>query len=149
MSEEEHKKLMDSLLRHRAIFSTGESDIGRCTVGKHKIDLPDSVPVKERYRRIPPAMVEEVRNYLEDLIAAGVIRKLCSPRTSPVVLCRKKNGKIRMCFDYRKLNSKTVRDSYAQPRIEDVLDCLHGSCLFTTLEMKSWYHQIEVEESHI
>lgn len=136
MSEKEHKKLMALLLHHRAIFSTCEYDIGRCTVGKHRIDWSDSVPFKERYRRIPPIMVEEVRKHSVDLIAVGVIRKPCSPWASPVILCRMKNGKIRMCVDYRKLNSKTVRDGYALPRIEDILDCLHGSCLFTALDMK-------------
>lgn len=53
-----------------------------------------------------------------------------------------------MCVDYRQLNSKTVKDSYALPKIEDILDCLHGSCWFSTLDMKSGYHQVEVEESH-
>jgi len=81
-------------------------------------------------------------------VASGVIRKSNSPWASPVVLCRKKNNKIRMCIDYRKLNSKTIKDSYAIPRIEDILDRLHGAKYFTTVDMKAGYYQVAIEENH-
>lgn len=75
-----------------------------------------------------------------------IIRRSNSPWTSPVVLRRKKNSKIHMCVDYRKLNSRTIKDSYALHRTEDILDCLHGSRWFSTLDMKSGYHQVEIED---
>jgi hypothetical protein len=53
-----------------------------------------------------------------------------------------------MCVDFRQLNNKSVKDSYALPRIEEVFDVLHGSKILSTLDMKSGYHQVEVEEIH-
>lgn len=93
-------------------------------------------------------MIDEVRQHLEQLLASAVIRKSQSPWCSNVVLVRKKNGKLRMCVDYRMLNNRTVKDSYALPRIEEVFDLLHGAKVFSTLDMKSGYHQVEVEEEH-
>lgn len=51
-----------------------------------------------------------------------------------------------MCIDYRRLNQRTVRDSHALPRPEDIFDCLHGSEWFSTLDMKSGHHQVELFE---
>ena len=93
-------------------------------------------------------MIEEVRQHTEGLLAAGVIRSSKSPYSSNVVLVRKKNEKLRLCVDYRQLNDITVKDSFALPRLEEIFDCLHGARFFTTMDMKSGYHQIEVEESH-
>jgi hypothetical protein len=53
-----------------------------------------------------------------------------------------------MCIDYRQLNQRTVKDAYALPGIDDILDSLHGNQYFTVLDMKIGYHQIELEESH-
>ena len=93
-------------------------------------------------------MIEEVKQHIESLLAAGIIRPSKSPYSSNVVLVRKKNGKLRLCVDYRQLNDITVKDSFALPRLEEIFDCLHGAKYFSTMDMKSGYHQIEVEESH-
>ena len=93
-------------------------------------------------------MIEELRHHLDQLRSCGIIRPSKSPWSSPVVLVRKKNGKLRMCVDYRTLNNKTVKDAYALPRIEEIFDCLNGAKYFSSIDMKAGYHQIEVEESH-
>ena len=129
-------------------MSTGDLDIGQCTVMKCRIDLFDDTPIKQRHRRIPPAMVDEVRQHLEQLLTCGIIRPSKSPWASPIVLCRKKSGKLRMCCDYRRINQRTIKDAYALPRIEEIFDCLHGARYFSTIDMKSGYNQIEVEEEH-
>jgi hypothetical protein len=56
------------------------------------------------------------------------------------------NGKLRMCVYYRQLNNNTKKDSYALPRIEELLDSLSGSTYFATVDMKSGYHQVEILE---
>ena len=94
ISKEQQKKLIEMLHKHVDIFSTSDSDIGECKVGKHRTDLTDNVPFKEKFRRIPLGMIDELRAHLEDLVSAGIIRKSYSPWASPVVLCRKKNGKL-------------------------------------------------------
>jgi len=136
------------LMKHKDIFATSDIDIGQCNKVKHRIDLLDDVPFKLRHRRIPPNMIDEVRGHLEQLLSSGIIRPSKSPYASPVVLVRKKTGKLRLCIDYRMLNSKTVKDSYALPRIEEIFDSLNGAKYFSTIDMKSGYHQIEVEERH-
>lgn len=148
ISTKQEQDLNKLLSKHRHIFSKSDTDIGQCTVFKHRIELLDELPFKQRHRRIPPSMIEEVRCHLEDLLSAGVIRKSKSPWSSGVVLARKKSGKLRMCIDYRALNNRTKKDAYAIPRIEDIFDCLYGSSWFSTFDMKSGYYQIEVEESH-
>ena len=148
LDEEQKTKLMTLMRKHEDLFSLGDTDIGLCTLIKHRVDLLDDVPFKQRHRRIPPAMIDEVRQHIEQLLACGVIRPSKSPWTSNVVLVRKKNGKPRMCVDYRMLNQRTVKDSFALPRIDEIFDSLHGAKYFSTLDMKSGYHQVEVEESH-
>lgn len=76
-------------------------------------------------------MLEEIRKHVDDLIASGVIRPSKSPWASVVVLCRRKNVKLRMCIYYRRLNQRTVRDANALPRPEDIFDRLHGDKFFS------------------
>ncbi|XP_060603469.1 uncharacterized protein LOC132756415 [Ruditapes philippinarum] len=112
------------------------------------IDLLDETPFKQRHRRIPTMMTDEIRSHLKQLLAAGIIRKSRVPWCSNVELVGKKNGKLRICVDYRMLNNKSVKDSYAIPRIEEVFDVLKGSKYFSTIDQKAGYHQEEIEETH-
>lgn len=148
LTDEQKETLTEFLLGHKDIFSTGDTDIGECNKVKHRIDLVDAIPFKLRHRRIPPTMIDEVRQHLEQLHSGGIIRPSKSPYASPIVLCRKKNGKLRMCVDYRTLNQKTIKDSFALPRMEEIFDTLTGSRYFSTVDMKSGYHQVELEEAH-
>lgn len=70
-----------------------------------------------------------------------VIEESNSPWVSPAVLVKKKNGSLRFCVDYRKLNDVTIKDSYPFPRIDNILDCLEGNSWFCTLDLKSGYWQ--------
>ena len=63
-----------------------------------------------------------------------------------MVFVRKKDVGLRLCIDLCKLNNHTAKDGYALPRIEDTLDCLHGAVWFSTLDLKSGYWQVELEE---
>ena len=76
----------------------------------------------------------------------GIIRSSQSPSASPVVLIKKKDGSIRFCIDYRKLNLITTRDVYPLPRIDDSLAALQTGAWFTTLDLTAGYHQIPMEE---
>ena len=83
---------------------------------------------------------------VEDLQARGVIEPSASPWSAPVVLVRKKDGKFRFCIDYRDLNAVTIGDAYPLPRIDESLDALAGSRLFSTLDLVSGYWQIPLDQ---
>jgi hypothetical protein len=76
---------------------------------------------------------------LEDIQRRGIIEESGSPWSSPVVLMRKKDGELRFCVDYRKLNDVTKKDCFPLPRIDDTLDMLAGAKWFSTLDLKSGY----------
>ena len=72
-----------------------------------------------------------------------------SPWASPVVLVHKKDGSLRFCIDLRKLNARTVKDAYSLPCTEDALDSLNGVCIFTSMDLKSGYWQVQLDKESI
>ena len=128
------------------IFALESLDMGHMSMVKHKIKLDNHTPFKERYCRIPPHLFDEVKNHLKEMIEVGAIRKSNSPWASAVVLVRKKDGSLRFCIDLHKLNARTIKDAYSLPRIDEMLDCLGGVMIFTSLDLKSGYWQVEMEE---
>ena len=83
------------------------------------------------------------------MLEIGAIWKPNSPWASAVVLVRKKDGSLRFCIDLRKLKARTVKDAYSLPRIEDSLDSLNGSCIFTSIDLKASYWQVEMDPESI
>ena len=83
------------------------------------------------------------------MLQLGVIRKSKSPWASAVVLVRKKEWSLCFCIDLRKLNEKMIKDAYALPQIKDSLDSLNGSCIFTSIDLKAGYWQVELDEDSI
>ena len=91
-------------------------------------------------------MFQEVRQHIKEMLDVEAIRPSQSPYSSNIVLVRKKDGSLRFCIDYRKLNSKTIKDAYILPRIDDTIDRLAGSRYFSKLDLTSSYWQVELEE---
>ena len=148
-TEDEKERAKGLFEEYHDIFALGAMELGKTSLVKHVIKLDDQQPFKERYRRIPPHQFEEVRKHLQEMEAIGAIRRSKSPWASPVVLVRKKDGSLRFCIDLRKLNSRTVKDAYSLPRIEESLDCLNESKIFTSLDLKSEYWQVELDDDSI
>ncbi|MCU7858926.1 MAG: DDE-type integrase/transposase/recombinase, partial [Candidatus Thiodiazotropha sp. (ex Lucinoma kastoroae)] len=146
LSEDQMHKVKEVLNDWSHIFSKGPTDLGKANVVKHHIKLTDDTPFKDPYRRIPPAMYEEVRQHLKEMLESDAIRPSESPFSSNVVLVRKKDGSLRFCIDFRKLNSRTIRDAYMLPRIDDTMDSLIGAKYFSKLDLRSGYWQVEMEE---
>ena len=131
------------------MFAVDDLELGKTDLVKHEIKLDNYVPFKEWYLRIPPHQYEEVRKHLNEMLEIGAIRKSNSPWASAVVLVRKKDGSLRFCIDLRKLNARMVKDAYSLPRIEDLLDSLNGSCIFTSIDLKAGYWQVEMDPQSI
>lgn len=146
LTAEQKDKVTRLFNRFEAIFSKGATDLGNTDIVKHVINLTDDKPFKEPYRRVAPALIQEIREHLAEMIEADAIRPSDSPYSSNVVIVRKKDGTIRFCIDYRKLNLRTIKDAYAIPRIEDTLHLLAGSRHFSTLDLKAGYWQVELKE---
>ena len=147
LSSSELSQARDLLVEYKDIFSHSDFDIGHVSTVKHPIVLNNDAPFKQRHRRIPPGMIKEVKDHLQKLLDTGIIKPSASPWASPVVLVRKSNGSLRFCIDYRQLNLRTVKDSYALPRIDELIDNLAGNTYFSSLDMRSGYYQVEVEDN--
>ena len=138
---------MEALIReYNFPFVLDDLDLKKTSIAKQKNKLVDNVLFKEHYRRIPPHQFEEVRKHLQEMLDIGVISKSNSPWASIIILVRKKDGSLRFCIDLKKLNASTVKDSYILPRFDESLDCLNGVVLFTSLDLKSGYWQVEMNE---
>ncbi|PVD33764.1 hypothetical protein C0Q70_05024 [Pomacea canaliculata] len=143
LTVEQQSRFTDLINSRPENFSTGQTDVGHVTRVKHEIQLTNDTPFKERHCRIPHGMCEQVREHLQHLLDSGIIRPSHSPWSSNVVWVKQKDG-----VDYRLLNARTIKGSYALPRIEELLDALAGSKHFTVLDLKSGYHQVEITEEH-
>lgn len=146
LTEEQRKQVADMLERWTGVFAASSIELGKAQGVYHEIKLTDEVPFREKTRRVPPGLYEEIRTHLQDMLACGAIRHSSSPWLSNVVIVRKKDGTIRLCIDYRRLNSRTVRDAYSIPKVDETFDKMAGSKWFTSLDLQSGYWQVEVAE---
>ena len=132
LTPEQQQEAKNLLVESADVFSKNDLDLGKCNILKHAIKITDLYPFKERCRRIPPHLYEEVKNHLKEMVE--------------VVLVRKKDCGLRFCINLCQLNNRTIKDGYSLPIIEDTLDCLHGAVWFFTLAQKAGYWQVELEE---
>uniref|UniRef100_A0A8P4KEB8 ribonuclease H n=1 Tax=Dicentrarchus labrax TaxID=13489 RepID=A0A8P4KEB8_DICLA len=146
--ENEHQRflLQELVERNMGVFSQHPTDYGHTNTVQQEIPLVDSKPFRLPYRKIPPSQWQDVRRLLMEMETAGVIRPSKSPYASPVVIITKKDGSLRLCIDYRKLNSCSTRDAFPLPRIEEALEALGQAKYFSTLNLTSGYWQVEVAE---
>ena len=137
-----------SLLKEYHDISLEKRDMGHTNATKHKIVLKDldTPPFKEHFHRIPPPQLDEVREHLKLMLDTGVIWPSNSPWCNAVVLVRKKDGSLRFCIDFRKLNSLTVKDFHPLPCICETLENLTGVAHYSTFDMNSGFWQVPMDE---
>ena len=120
---------------------------GRSGWAEHEMDMQGNPPIKAGYHRLPLAKQGVVDTEVEKMLKDDIIEPSHSPWASPVVLVKKKDGSIRFCVDYRKVNERSRKDSYPLPRIDETLDTLGGASWFCTMDLASGYWQIKMKES--
>ena len=138
------KRLRDLFERYADVFSRHPGDIGPTNRTRHRIDTGDATPIKQRPRRIPLKVRDQVEKQKEKMLQDGIIEESESPWCSPVVLVRKKDGTFRFCVDLRAVNRVTKGFAMPLPRIDDSLDTLAKARWFTTLDMATGYWQVEL-----
>lgn len=141
---EQRQQITQLLQKHQNVFSKHDEDYGFTDKVLHVIPTGDAAPIRDRYSRIPPKLYQEVRELLGNMLDSGIIGESSSPWAAPVVLVRKKDGTLRFCVDYRKLNGVTHKDAYPLPRIEESLASLKKSSVFSTLDLAHGYWQVGV-----
>lgn len=148
LTVEEKQMALTTIKNYKDVFSINKMDIGCCKEVKHSILMKDVVPINQPFRRVPLGLETKVDELVEDLVNKNIIRLSESPWNSPLVVIKKKNGDIRLCIDFRLVNSVTQKTSYPIPETQHLLDSLTGSMYFSTLDLSSAYYQVEIEESH-
>lgn len=151
---EEKSKLTKLLNTYADIFHSENNALSFTNAVKHKIELKNETPIHTKTYRYPYVHKQEVQRQIHDMLGQGIIRPSQSAWSSPIWVVPKKldasgKRKWRIVIDYRKLNEQTIDDRYPLPNINDILDKLGRSQYFTTLDLASGFHQIEIEPKDI
>jgi dUTPase len=111
LDEDQKRKVQDLCNKYQGIFAKKTVELGKAVRIKQKIKLSDDTPFQDRTRRVPPGMYDEVKRHINEMLACGAIRHSDSPWASNVVFARKKDGSLRLCLDFRRLNKQTIKDA--------------------------------------
>ena len=143
----EHKKEIEQLIKHNLeLFAEKDTDLGCTDIVKMTIHTGNHAPIKQRPFRTPLIKRNILETDVRDMLKANMIRHSRSPWASPVVVVDKKDGSQCFCVDFCQLNDKTTPSSWPLPVIDDLLALLGKAKYFTSLDLKSGYWQVTVDE---
>ncbi|KAL1110087.1 hypothetical protein AAG570_008165 [Ranatra chinensis] len=145
VEEKEYKKLFDCIT-----YKEGEKLKATKRI-KNGIDLIDDRAVYSKPQRYPLAFREIIQEHVKEMLATGVIRESVSTFNSPLWVVPKKLDKsgvqkYRVVVDYRELNKRTKTEKYPLSRLEEMIDRMAGSEVFSVIDLKSAYHQIPARD---
>ena len=114
----------------------------------HSIQLVEGTePPSKPIYWLADTQLKELQKQLDELLSKDWIQPSTSPFGAPIIFVKKKDGSLHLCVDYHALNKATIKNKYPLPRIDDLLDCLHGAKIFSKLDLHSGYHQIRMLEN--
>ena len=131
---------------NRDLFAQTDAELGHTDTVKMKLDTGEHPPIKMKPYRTPLNKRAVIDNAVDEMLEAGIIRRSRSPWSFPVVVVDKKDGSKRFCVDFRQLNKITKPISYPLPVIDEILARLGKAKYFTTLDLKSGYWQVLMDE---
>ena len=141
LSQDQHATLQGVL----EVFSDVLMDKpGRTSVIEHASETGSAQPVRLSPYRLPHAYRQAVKDELEGMISSGIIKPAASEWSAPIVLVKKRDGSLRLCVDYRRLNQVSVSDAYPMPRVDDLINHVGKSTYISTLDLTRGYWQVSV-----
>ncbi len=149
LNSTEQGELRALLSQYKDIFSMGSTDLGCIPGVEHQIDTQGNPPIRQRPYRTEFSQRQTVRDHIQQMQNAGVVRPSCSPWAAPVVLVKKRDQSMRFCVDFRKLNAITCKDSFPLPLISEVLDSLGKAKYFSSVDLTSAYWHVRVAEQDV
>ena len=144
LDAEQCQQVGQLMQNYQDIFSTGTYDMGRTNLVEHEINTGNHPPIRQGLRRHPTAHLDVIDEQVHELVRNDLIEPAASPWAANVVLVRKKDGTYRLCLDYRALNAVTYQDTYPLPHIDTCLGSMDGATWFSTLDLRSGYHNIPI-----
>ena len=145
LSFEQQRDLRRLLDEYQDVFSKEGNPISSTSLVEHEIHTTVP-PIRLPFRQQNPVVRDIKQQQVKEMLPDEVIRPSISPWASPVVMVKKKDGSMRFCVDFRKMNDATIKDAHPLPRMDDTLESLHCSQYFTTLDLKSGYWQVPIKE---
>ena len=146
LSEDDRRSVLALLLKTQNALSRNENDIGQAKVVPHVIELTNKTPIWQRPRQFPTPVNREIDKQCSELISNDIIELSDSRWSSPIVPVRKKDGQLRLCVDYRKLNAVTRTDNFPMPNLSEAIYGAQGVRFFTKLDLIRGYYQIPLEK---
>ncbi|CAF3126930.1 unnamed protein product [Rotaria sp. Silwood2] len=140
----QRQRLQNILWKHGKLFDLRQPSIIKATV-RHAIDTSTHPPIYTPPYRVSYKDEQLQREEIDKLLKQGIIEESVSPWSSPIVLVKKKDGSVRFCIDFRKLNNITTKDAFPMPRIDDIFDHLSQAEYYTTIDFKSGYFQVGLD----
>jgi hypothetical protein len=146
LNESDQEKFNQVKQKIKSVVATNAKELGQTTAGEHKITLIDPKPVFVPPYRKSAAEQAIIQKETSTLYEANLIRKSRSAYCAPVIIVKKKGGQPRMVLNYKKLNSVMKTEIWPLPRIDDILEKLAQSTIFSKIDLKSGFHQIPLAE---
>lgn len=146
LTAQQKEQITQFLWSNRQLFALNPKRPGNTEAFTHSIDVEEHPPIYSRPYRVSPTEAKQMNEEISSMLEADIISPSTSPWSAPVILVPKKDGSLRFCVDYRKLNNITKRDVYPLPRIDDTIEALNGMKYFSALDLASGYWQIPVDK---
>ena len=146
LAENQKSDLRRLIYAYADLISTKDTDIGRTHLATHEVDTGSHPPICQKPYRVEFKNRHVIEEEVEKMLSIDLIEPAKSPWSSPVVLIPKKDGTVRFCVDFRKVNTVTVRDAFPLPRIDDIIPLLGGKKYFVGLDLASGYWQVPMSD---